>query len=72
MNPSHQSSAATTDTRKADHCFVCDKSLTDGQWFCRLPEDFNIADTSQRKVLLCSSYCAFLYFASLDIGISQI
>ena len=63
---------AALDVQSVDLCFVCNKSLANGQWFCRLPEDFNAADKSQRKILLCSSHCTFRYFAALDIGMARI
>ena len=72
MNAIRESFSAAPDVSHADRCFVCDKRLADGQWFCRLPEDFNAADMSQRKILLCSSSCAFRYFASLEIGAALI
>lgn len=40
-------------------CFVCDKEIGDGHWFCRIPRK------EETAVVLCSPGCALRYFDSL-------
>lgn len=72
MNAALESFPAVPGTSDADRCFVCNKRLADDQWFCWMPEHVNAADKSQGKILLCSSACAFRYFAAFEIGAALI
>jgi len=50
-------------------CFVCQKSIVDGQWFCRVPQKADGAAAPQEaKILLCSSICALRYFGDSQPG----
>ncbi len=40
-------------------CFVCEKEIVDGRWFCRIPRK------EEPVVVLCSPRCALGYFESL-------
>ena len=37
-------------------CFVCDKEIADGAWFCKIPRE------KEPTVLLCCPRCALRYF----------
>jgi len=61
--PMHSNSATASNTEVSSACFVCQKPIVDGQWFCRLPQKTDGAAASQEaKILLCSSICALRYF----------
>ena len=40
-------------------CFVCGKDAEAGGWFCQIPCD-------DKRILLCSPYCALSYFKTLN------
>jgi hypothetical protein len=40
-------------------CFVCDKEIVDGRWFCRIPRE------KKPTVVLCCPRCALGYFDTL-------
>jgi hypothetical protein len=40
-------------------CFVCDKEIVDGRWFCKIPRE------EKRTAVLCCPGCALRYFDSL-------
>ena len=53
-------------------CSVCQKSIVDSQWFCRLPLKNGAPLSQTRRILLCSPTCANRYFAFSEIGAEQI
>lgn len=60
---------SASDAEVSMKCFVCQKQIGDGQWFCRLPQKAGGAANQQgTKILLCSTACAFRYFAFLETG----
>lgn len=67
----HKNSAPTLNTELSPACFVCQKPIVDGQWFCRLPQKDGAVDPRTTRILLCSPGCAFRYFAFSEIGTSQ-
>jgi hypothetical protein len=40
-------------------CFVCDREIVDGPWFCKIPHE------KKPIVVLCCPTCALSYFDSL-------
>jgi len=45
-------------TDQENRCFVCEKQIAAGDWFCRVPR-------LGGRVALCSSWCALRYFDNL-------
>ena len=72
VTPSYSNSATTLSSEVSSACFVCQKPIVDGQWFCRLPQKNGAPDSQTRKILLCSPSCAYRYFEFSEIGTSQI
>ena len=65
----HRNSATTSNTEVSSTCFVCEKQIVDGQWFCRLPQKADGAAAPQAaQILLCSSVCALRYFEDSQPG----
>jgi len=52
---SNPSVAVRGQTDPEHRCFVCEKEIADGNWFCRVPRQ-------GARVALCSSWCALRYF----------
>ena len=40
-------------------CFVCGNDAEAGGWFCQIP-------CEDKRILLCSPYCALSYFKTLN------
>jgi len=44
-------------------CFVCQKTIADNDWFCRLPKTTTGADGREiQEIVLCSPACALRHF----------
>ena len=72
MREFKQNLATTSNTEASLACLVCQKSIVDNQWFCRVPQKNGAPDSETKRILLCSPSCAFRYFAFSEIGASQI
>jgi hypothetical protein len=73
MKSVQQNSATLPNAPGATTCFVCQKPMVEGQWFCRLPQNSDgTANSQEAKISLCSPGCAYRYFAFSEIGIAQI
>ena len=63
------SSAMGLGVQVSPACFVCEKQIVDGQWFCRLPQKADgVAVSRAMKILLCSPACALRYFGGSRPG----
>jgi len=71
MKNLQQNLATMPDDQISTTCFVCQRPIVDNQWFCRVPQQNGATDSQTKRILLCSSSCAFRYFASSEIGASQ-
>jgi len=70
INP-QQGSITASGIQTADRCIVCNKAIIENAWFCRLPQKADEAANFLRtQLLICSPWCALLYFGFLD-GASQ-
>jgi hypothetical protein len=72
MKNIQENSATVSDAQMSTTCFVCQKSIVDSQWFCRVLQQNGVPDSEAKRLLLCSPSCAYRYFAFLEIGASQI
>ena len=65
----HSNSGTRSNTQVSSACFVCQKKIVDGQWFCRLPQKTDGATGPQAtEILLCSAVCALRYFGDSQPG----
>jgi hypothetical protein len=72
MKHLQQNFVTLPDAQMSTTCFVCQKPIADNQWFCRVPQMNGVPDSETKRILLCSTSCAFRYFAFSEIGASQI
>ena len=65
----NRDSAAASATQVSSKCFVCQRPVGEGGWFCRVAQKRDeAADPRAEKILLCSPACAFRYFATTETG----
>ena len=62
MKNFNQNSAADSGAKARQMCFVCEKPIADGGWFCRLPQKTDGATGRQAEISLCSPVCALRHF----------